>query len=225
MSEPADEIWRGPVADADTDAEVSRRVERFHGRVWNVRTDTVNIGGDVVDRDYVVHTGAVGIIALDEADRVLLIRQYRHPVGRSLFEPPAGLLDVVGEEPLLTAQRELLEEAGYEAATWNVLVDFLMSPGGSTETFRAYLARDLVPAAGGRARTGEAEESFLPRVWVPLDEARDLVLSGAVQNPAAVAGVLAAWVARDEGWRPLRPADSSWPVRERVRSRGGLPTS
>ena len=221
----ADERWTGPVADADTDAEVSARTLRFHGRVWDVRTDTVEIGGSVVDRDYVVHTGAVGVIALDDDDRVLLIRQYRHPVARSLFEPPAGLLDVVGEDPLATAQRELDEEAGYRAVTWHVVVDFLMSPGGSTETFRTYLARDLSALEGGRARTGEAEEANLPQAWVPLDQARDLVLSGAIQNPAAVAGVLAAWVARQEGWRTLRPADSPWPVRERVRSRGGLPTS
>jgi 8-oxo-dGDP phosphatase len=81
------------------------------------------------------------VIALDEMDRVLLIRQYRHPVGMWLLEPPAGLLDVTGEQPWVTAQRELAEEAGYEARTWAVLVDLLNSPGGSSEAIRVFLAR------------------------------------------------------------------------------------
>ena len=221
----ADEVWLGPVADADTDHPLVARTEVFRGRKWTVRTDRVSIGGTEVDRDYVAHTGAVGVIALDDADRVLLIRQYRHPVGRSLFEPPAGLLDAEGEDPLDTAKRELVEEAGYRAGSWNVLVDYLTSPGGSSETFRAYLARDLSPVDGGREHTGEAEERDLPAVWVDLDEARDLVLSGAVQNPATVAGVLAAWASRAGGWASLRPADSPWPVRERVRSLGRAATS
>jgi 8-oxo-dGDP phosphatase len=221
----AGEVWLGPVSDSDTNHPLVSRTETFRGRKWSVRTDRVTIGGTDVDRDYVVHTGAVGVIALDDADRVLLIRQYRHPVGRSLFEPPAGLLDAEGEDPLDTAKRELVEEAGYRAASWNVLVDYLTSPGGSSETFRTYLARDLSPVVGGREHTGEAEERDLPAVWVDLDRARDLVLSGEVQNPASVAGILAAWVSRADGWSSLRPADAPWPVRERVRSLGGTPTS
>ena len=219
------EFWTGDVADSDTDYSLLARTEVFRGGVWDVRTDRVEIAGTVVDRDYVVHTGAVGVIALDQDDRVLLVRQYRHPVGRSLFEPPAGLLDVEGEDPLLTAQRELVEEAGYEADTWHVLVDYLTSPGGSTEVFRTYLARGVHPAAGGRAFTGEAEERDLPQVWVDLDQARALVLAGDIQNPAAVAGILAAWSARATDWNTLRPADAPWPTRDRVIARGGVPTS
>ncbi len=90
-------------------------------QVWSVVSDDVDFGGIVRRRDVIVHPGAVAIIALDDADRVLLIRQYRHPVGRWLFEPPAGLLDEPDEPPWLTAARELAEEAGYEAADWYVL--------------------------------------------------------------------------------------------------------
>ena len=210
------EEWTGPVADAEADLPVLDVVHRFTGAVIAVRSDTVDVAGHVVVRDVVVHPGAVGILALDHLDRVLLVRQYRHPVGGYLFEPPAGLLDVDGEAPLATAARELLEESGWTAATWHVLVDFANSPGGSSEVFRCYLARDLAPAPGGRVATGEAEEAHLPRVWVDLDEARDLVLAGRLANPTAVVGILAAWAARAGGWSALRPATAPWPARERV---------
>ncbi len=216
---PSDEQWTGAVADADADQPVLDVVSRFDGAVWSVRSDTVDVDGHRVVRDVLVHPGAVGVLAIDSQDRVLLVRQYRHPVGRFLFEPPAGLLDVSGEPPELTARRELREEAGIEADDWHVLVDFTNSPGGSSETFRCFLARGLHPLAGGRERTGEAEERHLPRAWVGLDDARDLVLSGSLQNPTAVVGILAAWAARADGWRTLRPADEPWPLRERVAAR------
>lgn len=209
--------WRGPVADAIDPRPTVARTEQYPGRIWSVRTDDVEwTPGQVIQRDYVVHTGAVGIIALDDRDRVLLIRQYRHPVGMYLFEPPAGLLDVDGEDALATAQRELVEEAGLVAADWHVLYDSFTTPGGSSEVFRCYLARAVSLAPGGRALTGEAEESELPWVWVPLDEAKDLVLAGELGNPTSVAGILAAWTARAGGWQSLRPAGAPWPAREAV---------
>ncbi len=179
-------------------------------------TDTVVFDDSTADRDIVIHPGAVAVIALDDADRVLLIRQYRHPVGCYLFEPPAGLLDVAGEPALTTARRELAEEAGLTAQDWSVLVDQYMSPGGLSEAVRIYLARDLAPVPGGRPRTGEAEEAHLPQAWVGLDYARDLVLSGAIGSPTAVSGILAAWAARVGGWVGLRPADAPWPARDRL---------
>ena len=207
-----DEVWRGEVRDTYDPGELSDRAVRYAGRVWSVVTDTVRLpDGTVVERDIVDHPGAVGIVALDSDDRVLLIRQYRQPVGGYLFELPAGLRDVAGEHPLATAQRELMEEAGYSAASWHVLVDFFNSPGGSTEAFRCYLARDLVEVDGGRPRTGEAEEAHLPRAWMDLDAAVDLVLRGALHNPTTVTGLLAAAAARDRDWRTLRPAgDDMW---------------
>ena len=208
-----DEDWTGPVADTpDTRAILDSRPQ-FTGRIWSVRSDTVDFEGQQVVRDVLMHLGAVAVIALDDADRVLLIRQYRHPVAMSLFEPPAGLLDVPGEPPWQTAARELAEEAGYRADSWHTLVDMLNSPGGSSEAIRVYLARDLQPLPDGRAHTGEAEEGHLPRAWVPLDEAVRLVLTGRIQSPSAVCGILAAARARDEAWRSLRPADAPWSAR------------
>jgi ADP-ribose pyrophosphatase len=169
-----------------------------------VRTDTVDLGdGQTVVRDLIEHPGAVGIIAMDEQERVLLVRQYRHPVRSTLWEPPAGLMDVDGEDPLLTAQRELFEEAHLQATDWRVLVDYFNSPGGTSEVFRCYLARG-VRAYDGDRHAGTGEERDMPYVWVPLDEAVTMALDGRLHNPTAVSGVLAAHAARDAGVR--RPA-------------------
>jgi ADP-ribose pyrophosphatase len=204
-----DEQWSGEIRDVDSPLPVVDSVIRFRGHVWDVRTDTVTFpGGSVVARDVINHPGAVGIAALDDDDRILLIRQYRHPVGGFLFELPAGLRDVAGEPPVLTAQRELAEEAGFQASEWSVLVDFYNSPGGSTEAFRCFLARGISAIPGGRSPSGEAEEAHLPRVWVELDEAVHLVLEGRLHNPTAVTGILAAAAARDRGWTTLRSAET-----------------
>ncbi len=219
-----DEVWHGEVADGFESHPVLAQREQFHGAVWDVRSDDVRIGDQVVTRDLVVHPGAVGIIALDDQDRVLLIRQYRHPVAAYLFEPPAGLLDTHKETAWECARRELAEEAGLRADSWAVLVDFLNSPGGTSETLRCFLARDLHLLPDGREHTGEAEEAHLPQAWVPLDDAVGLVLAGAVQNPTATNGILAAAVGRSRQWRDLRPADSVWPVRNWVESLGNVRT-
>lgn len=216
MTAKDDEVWLGPVCDGGQSRPVLRRDTRFVGNVWEIVSDLVDFDGTHITRDIQLHPGAVAVIALDVEDRVLLIRQYRHPVGMYLFEPPAGLLDAPGEPAHETAARELAEEAGLVAQEWRVLVDMLNSPGGSSEAIRIYLARGLTPIPGGRPRTGEAEEAHLPQAWVDLDEARDLVLRGDVSSPHGVAGVLAAWAARIDGWRDLRPADAPWPVREHL---------
>jgi ADP-ribose pyrophosphatase len=190
------------------------------GMVWDVRRDTVDLrDGQVVVRDLVLHTGAVGVLVMDEQDRVLLIRQYRHPVGMLMWEPVAGLLDLPGEDPLTAARRELVEEAGLLARRWDVLVDYEPSPGGSSEALRVYLAREVALAPGGRP-AGEGEERDLPQAWVPLDQARDRVLSGDLTAPITVVGVLAAVCARAGGWASLRPARTPWPVRESLLAHG-----
>jgi len=210
------EEWLGDIADTVEPRPILESVRRFAGRIWSIRSDTVEVAGRHVVRDVQQHLGAVAVIAIDAQDRVLLIRQYRHPVAMALFEPPAGLLDIPGETPHSAAVRELAEESGFEAATWHVLVDFLTSPGGSSEVIRVYLARNLREIAEGRPNTGEAEEAHLPRAWVDLDEAKDLVLAGRVGSPTAVCGILAAWASRADAWSSIRSVDDAWPARETV---------
>src|SRR4051812_48855728 len=167
---------------ASYDVERSERAYRS-GRVIDVRTDTVLFpGGGSATRDIVVHPGAVGIIALDDAERVLLLQQYRHPVRQKLWEPPAGLLDEPGEDPLRTAQRELFEEAHYEADRWNVVLDVFTTPGMADEAVRIYLARDVRPAEGERHERVD-EEQDMPVEWISLDAAVAGALAGRLHNP------------------------------------------
>jgi ADP-ribose pyrophosphatase len=201
------------VCDTPEKLPVVRSDERFRGHVIALRTDQVKMpDGTTAARDVVVHPGAVGVIALDDEERMLLVRQYRHPVGRLLWEPPAGILDVTGEPPLVTAQRELYEEAHYRAERWDVLVDAFTSPGMTDEALRIYLARGLSPADGERHQ-GVHEEYDMPIAWLALDEAVRRVLGGELHNPTAVMGILAAAVACHHGFAGLRPADAPWPER------------
>ncbi|MCA1822976.1 MAG: NUDIX domain-containing protein [Mycobacteriales bacterium] len=203
MSEPLDR--------ADHAAVLTSTV-RFRGGVIDARTDRIRLDdGAVVERDVVVTRGAVGVIAMDEDERVLLVQQYRHPVSARLWEPPAGLLDQPGEPASTAAARELFEEAGYRARDWRVLVDAYASPGTSDEAYRVYLARDLTPAA--ERHVGTAEEKDMPQLWVELSDAVDRVLTGRLHNPMAVMGILALHVARQRGLDTLRPSDAHWPAR------------
>jgi ADP-ribose pyrophosphatase len=180
-------------------------------RVIDVRSDVVVLpDGGTATRDVVVHPGAVGIIALDDSDRVLLVQQYRHTVRQLLWEPPAGLLDEPGEDPLTAARRELFEEAHHHAERWDVLVDAFTSPGMTDEAVRIYLARD-VRAADGPRYDATDEERDMPVQWVPLDAAVSAVLGGRLHNPMAVMGLLAAAHARDADFTGLRPANAPWP--------------
>ena len=215
--------WPGDARDL-IDEPVHRVVERseslIQGRVWDVRREAVDLGdGQTVVRDYVVHPGAVGVLVIDDDDRVLLVRQYRHPVGMMLWEPVAGLLDVADESPLDGAARELVEEAGLVAKRWDVLIDIENSPGGSSETLRCYLARGLEPAPGGRPQ-GDGEERDMEFTWMPLDDAVHAVLAGRLSAPLTVAGVLAAHACRNLGWTALRSADVPWPQRAHVERTG-----
>jgi len=181
----------------------------FEGKIWNVRRDVFRYNGDEITREYVDHTGAVAVLALDDDGRVLLIRQYRHPVRHRDWEIPAGLLDQDGERPLLAAQRELGEEADLEAEEWNVLADVFTSPGGNDEAIRIYLARGIRSTGSAFAR--EAEEADIEVRWVPLDEAVDAVLQRRVHNAPLIIALLAARAARDQGWSTLGAADEPWP--------------
>ena len=176
------------------------------GKIWDIVSDVVDLGPTQVLREYVDHPGAVAIVAVDEQDRVLLVSQYRHPVRSELWEPPAGLLDVAGEPPVVAAARELAEEADLRADTWHVLVDFYTTPGGSSERIEVFLARGLHEVPEGERHVRIHEEADMVPVWVPLDDAVDAVLAGRLHSPTAVVGVLAAARARERGWDELRPA-------------------
>ncbi|WFE56672.1 NUDIX hydrolase [Micromonospora sp. WMMD712] len=192
--------------------EVTGRRERYAGRIFSVVTDEVTMpGGGVAVRDYVRHVGAVAVVALDDAGQVVLIRQYRHPVGRHLWELPAGLIDVSGEDLADTAARELAEEADLTAGTIDVLVDLHSSPGFSNEAIRVFLARDLAEVPAGQRHERSEEEADLQVVRVDLDEAVRMVLAGEITNASAVAGLLAAARARDVGWSALRRPDAPLP--------------
>jgi len=198
------------VVDVPEEWEVVASTEHFTGRVISLRTDTVRMPGDVVaDRDYVTHIGSVAVVALDEHNRVLMLRQYRHPVRHLLWELPAGLRDVDGEPTVVTAARELAEEAAHRATTWHTLVDLMSSPGMTDERIRIFLARGLseIPEEE-RDFEHHHEEIGMPVVWVPLTEAVEKVLAGEIHNSPAVAGILAAYAASADGFASLRPADA-----------------
>jgi ADP-ribose pyrophosphatase len=185
-------------------AVVARR-ERFRGPVFDVVTDDVTMpGGGVAARDYVRHIGAVGVAAVDERDRIVLVEQYRHPVGRRLWELPAGLVDVEGESLVAVARRELAEEADLLAGQLDVLVDLHTSPGYSNERIRIFLARELTGVPDAQRHDRRDEEADMAVARVDLDEAVRMALAGEMTNAAAVAGVLAAAAARRAGWAGLR---------------------
>lgn len=191
--------------------------EVWAGQVFAMRTDQVQLTADSepVTRDYVDHPGAVGIVAVEPrrnssgelVPHVLLVSQYRHPVRADLWEIPAGLLDVPGEDPVTAAKRELGEEVDLAADTWHVLVDIFTSPGATNESLRVFLAEGLSPT--GTIHERLEEEAFMEAIWVPLEEAVAGAFSGDLHNPSAVVGILAAWGALQDR-KLLRNADAPW---------------
>ncbi|MET9887275.1 NUDIX hydrolase [Streptomyces sp. NPDC006430] len=203
------------IADTQESWEVIASRTPFEGAKTAVRSEQVRMPDrSVVRRDYQVHPGSVCVLALDEEGRVLVLRQYRHPVRWKLWELPAGLLDVPGENPLHAAQRELYEEAHVKAEDWRVLADFFASPGGSDEAIRVFLARGLSEADGERYEASE-EEADMEIARVPLEELVRGILAGEFANPGLVTGALAltAALAAPEGLDALRPSSAPWPAR------------
>ncbi|CAM5395855.1 MULTISPECIES: NUDIX domain-containing protein [Streptomyces] len=202
------------IKDTPEEWEIRATDTPFVGNKTSVRTDDVVMpDGSVARRDYQVHPGSVAVLALDEEDRVLLINQYRHPVRHKLWEIPAGLLDVPGENPLHAAQRELYEEAHVKAEDWRVLTDVYTTPGGCDEAVRIFLARGLSDAEGERF-AAEHEETDMQHARVPVGELVRRVLAGDLHNNCLVVGVLSLVAARGgDGLDALRPADAPWPAR------------
>ncbi|MEU8891722.1 NUDIX hydrolase [Streptomyces sp. NPDC048442] len=204
------------IKDTPQEWQVTESVTPFEGAKTSVRTDRVVMpDGSVAGRDYQVHPGSVAVLALDDAGRVAVLSQYRHPVRHKLWEIPAGLLDVPGENPLHAAQRELYEEAHIKAGDWRVLTDVYTSPGGSDEAVRIFLARDLSEAEGERYAVSE-EEADMEHARVPLEELVHGALAGQLHNNCLVIGVLAlnaALSGSGGGLDALRPAEAPWPAR------------
>ncbi len=201
------------VADEESYRTLHSRSTVYQGRIWNVVSDTFSLSADSepLTRDYIEHPGAVAVVVLNEQNQVLLLRQYRHPVQMNLWEVPAGLLDVDGEDFVVGAARELAEEADLEATQWHVLTDFFNSPGSSSEAIRIYLARGIteVPEEMRHVRTDE--EAEIEFAWLDLDEAAQKVLAGQIHNPSAVVGILAAAQAVRTDFASLRPGNAPWP--------------
>lgn len=186
----------------------------FTGGVLRLRSDQVAMpGGTSSQRDVTELPGAVAIVAMDEDDRVVLVRQYRHPVGRHLWEVPAGLLDSTTESARTAGERELLEEAGLRAGRWDTLADILPTPGMSDETIRLLLARDLAPVPAAERSQPVDEEADMEVHWLPLDDVVEQVFHGDVENGITASAVLAAHVAL-RGGRALRSADAPWRSRK-----------
>jgi 8-oxo-dGDP phosphatase len=183
---------------ADLPVLASRLV--FTGKVWNVRSDDVDLGAaGVVTREYIAHPGAVAIAAVDDEERVLLVRQYRHPARHLMWELPAGLRDLAGEAPEVTAARELWEETHHRAGRYDLILSTYLSPGSSSELMLLYLARD-VTLADGDVYAAEGEELEMETAWVPLDELLEGVRAGRFHNPSLSLGALALAEIRRRGW-------------------------
>src|SRR5688572_27596146 len=202
------------VSDAPSPRRLLSTEKVYEGRIWDVVSDSFQLSdsGDALTRDYIDHPGAVAVLPMNEAGEILLLKQYRHPVGMDLWEIPAGLLDVEGEEFVVGAARELAEEADLGAGTWNVLADFFNSPGSSSEAIRIYLARNLTEVPHHELHVRTDEEAEIELHWIPLEDAVAAVLEGRLHNPSAVVGVLAAAAAKAEDFRGLRPAGAPWPA-------------
>ena len=211
----ARQLDRSEVADSPVVWPVASHVVLGHGNVSDFVNDTVlTPDGGRMERQYTLHPGAVGVIAWDADDRIAVVRQYRHPVGFQLTEPPAGLLDADGETWLTAVQRELAEEAGLRAERWDVLVDLFTTPGANQESLRIYLARELADTGAPDGFVADHEEADMEVCWAARADLVDAVLAGQLQNPTMVAGVLALEVARLSGrLDDLREPGADWPAR------------
>lgn len=192
------------------------------GRISTFVEETFEVpasgGTETVHRQFVSHPGAVAVIAVDDDDRVACVCQYRHPVGMTMVEPPAGLLDRPDEDPWLAAQRELAEEAQLAADRWSVLADVCLTPGGSSETIRIFLATGLRETESPHGFQPTGEEYSMELIWVPLADVVQGILDGRLGSPSLVAGVLALQAARS-GSHDLRSPDAPWPARALQRTR------
>lgn len=159
----------------------------FEGRVVNLKVDTVNLpNGKQAAREVVVHPGAVAVVAVTDADELVLIKQFRYPVGQVIWEIPAGKLEK-GENPLSCAQRELAEETGHGADQWKHLSTFFTTPGFSDEIMYVYLATGL-----HTDKQIADDDEFIELHYVPFAEAVRMIADGEIKDAKSIAGILLA---------------------------------
>ena len=185
------EMNNSPISDQNglADSAVKNTRVAFAGKIWNVVAKTFEFQGEELTREYIAHPGAVAVLAINENDEVLLIKQYRAPVNQYLYEMPAGLRDAEDESDIESAKRELSEEADYQADTWTHLHSFYTTPGSSSEVIEIFLAQDLSPTGHSFDRTSE-EKGMVP-IWVPFTEVLDSVMQSKTKSPTLVVAVLA----------------------------------
>ncbi len=156
------------------------------GKSFSFRTDEVELpSGRMAVRDVVDHPGAVAIIPLLEDGRLVLVRQYRYAAGKVLLEIPAGTLDP-GEDPLDCAVRELREETGYAASSWEGLLSCYMAPGYSSELIHFYVAEGLAMVGGNPEEDEEISTEILS-----FDEALRMIEENSIEDAKTIIGVLA----------------------------------
>lgn len=169
----------------------SKRI--YEGKIINLRVDTVAFpNGRTGTREVVEYPGAVAVVPVNERGELLLVRQFRHAVGKTLLEIPAGKLEV-GEDPLASARRELLEETGYEAERLNRLFGFFSTPGFTTEELHLFLATGLQ-----LKEQNLDEDEFIDVVAVPFEQAVGMIWAGAICDAKSVAGILAVYVLKNK---------------------------
>jgi ADP-ribose pyrophosphatase len=184
----------GPPDDELVERVVDSRV-LHQGRYLTFRVDTIErADGSRSERDIAGHPGAVAVVAIDDEDRVLLVRQWRTHANAVLLEIPAGTLDrdrASGtiEDPELASRRELEEETGYRARSWEHLAEFWTAPGFATEKMHLYLATDL-EAADPDERLGPDEDEHLRLERRPFDEALGAIDRGEIRDAKSIAGLL-----------------------------------
>jgi ADP-ribose pyrophosphatase len=210
MTEPTDQAAaRRPFGDDPLEEQVVGSEVVHRGRYMQFRVDTIErADGSRGTRDVVGHPGAVAVLALDDAGRLLLVRQWRIPAGGALLEIPAGTLDVhdgVTEDPDVAARRELEEETGHRAAGWRKLASFWTAPGFASELMHLYLATDLAGVAEDDDRLGPDEDEHLELRHVPLGEALAMVDRGEISDAKSILGIL--WLDRLRATGDLPGAD------------------
>ena len=170
--------------------EVLESEEVYKGKIITIKRDTLTRGdGKNFVRETAVSSDAVAVVAIDEQGRILLIRQYRHPMGRPVWEIPAGKMDVDGERPEETAIRELQEETDTTAESVELLTLFLNSAGWTNEKTYVYLAKGLRDVPEFQR---ENEEADIEKKWVSLEDAYEMVRTGELDDAKTVIGILLA---------------------------------